>query len=953
MFRKWVYLLSLVYLLGLCNHAFADLVVHWKLDDGQGKIAKDSSGNGHDGVFSTSGAPAWVAGKIGGALQFHGGGECVQYSFPEETWPACTVALWVKATTLGQAAYTVAFSNHTPNTAGFQIDVNGGNPGSYRIHPSGLLFGTVTTDWVHLAMTSVGTAVKLYYNGSFVTSGTLTDMLFNKFALAVARSGTSGYLACTIDDLRVYNNALSAAEIPNVMNGVSTLPATAADPSPADEATDVPRDAVLGWKPGDFAQTHDVYFGTAFADVNAAGRANPLGVLVGQDQDANAYDPAALLGFGQIYYWRVDEINAPPTSTVFKGDVWSFTVEPYAYALKNATATASSAQAGMGPENTVNGSGLNANDQHAVDPTTMWLSTGVQPNWIQYQFDKVYKLSELWVWNSNQLIETLLGLGAKGVTIEYSIDGSAWTVLPGVPEFARAPGAAGSSHNTVVSFGGVFARYVKLTVNSTWGATPQSSLSEVRFFYVPVQARAPEPAAVATGVSLDTSLNWRPGREAASHQVYLGTDKQAVTDGTAPAETVADHRFSPSSLQFGTTYYWKVDEVNDAATPQSWAGDVWSFTTQQYAVVEDFESYNDDDHRIYDTWIDGLTNNNSNSIVGYDKAPFAELTIIHGGKQAMPFEYNNVKTPYYSETDRTWDQAQNWTVSGATDLSVWIRGNPVRFLDKGNGAFTVSGGGTDIWNAADDFRFVWKRLTGDGSIVVKVDSVANTNAWAKAGVMIRQSLEAGSPMAYMIQSPTSGVSFGWRPLTAGTCGSITQAGIVTPQWVKLTRMGSAFTAQYSADGKIWTDVKNADGTVTSTAITMTGSIYIGLCVTSHNVARTTTAEFSAAATTGGVTGEWQVAEIGVSPQPANSPETLYVVVQDSAGKSKMVTNPDPAANTSGTWQPWQIPLSSFTGVNRASVKKLSIGVGDRTNPKAGGAGHLYIDDIGFGHSAGQ
>ena len=98
---------------------------------------------------------------------------------------------------------------------------------------------------------------------------------------------------------------------------------------------------------------------------------------------------------------------------------------------------------------------------------------------------------------------------------------------------------------------------------------------------------------------------------------------------------------------------------------------------------------------------------------------------------------------------------------------------------------------------------------------------------------------------------------------------MTQAGIVAPQWVKLTRKGNAFTAQYSADGKTWTDIKNADGTVTSTALTMTGSIYIGLCVTSHDVTKTTTAEFSAAATTGGVTGEWQVAEIGVDPQPAN------------------------------------------------------------------------------------
>ena len=105
-------------------------------------------------------------------------------------------------------------------------------------------------------------------------------------------------------------------------------------------------------------------------------------------------------------------------------------------------ATASSAQAGMGPENTINGSGLNAADQHSVDLKQMWLSTGTQPNWIQYEFDKAYKLHELWVWNSNQLIEAFVGFGAKNVTVEYSLDGSTWTALAGVPEFARATARA-------------------------------------------------------------------------------------------------------------------------------------------------------------------------------------------------------------------------------------------------------------------------------------------------------------------------------------------------------------------------------------------------------------------------------------------------------------------------------------------------------------------------------
>ena len=232
----------------------------------------------------------------------------------------------------------------------------------------------------------------------------------------------------------------------------------------------------------------------------------------------------------------------------------------------------------------------------------MWLSSGAQPNWIQYQFDKVYKLYDLKVWNSNQLIESFLGFGAKDVTIEYSTDGTTWTALANVPQFARAPGLPGYAANTTVSFGGVMAKYVKLTINSNWGGmAPQTGLSEVRFSYVPVQARAPQPANAATGVAVDATLTWRPGREAGSHKVFFGTDPTAVANGTVAAKTVADHGFTPGSLNFGTTYYWRVDEVNTVTYP----GDVWSFTTQEYAVVDDFESYNDTDNRIYDSWIDG------------------------------------------------------------------------------------------------------------------------------------------------------------------------------------------------------------------------------------------------------------------------------------------------------------------------------------------------------------
>ena len=213
--------------------------------------------------------------------------------------------------------------------------------------------------------------------------------------------------------------------------------------------------------------------------------------------------------------------------------------------------------------------------------------------------------------------------------------------------------------------------------------------------------------------------------------------------------------------------------------------------------------------------------------------------------------------------------------------------------------------------------------------------------------MIRQSLDADSKSVYAIVSYSSGVSMGWRAQAGGTCGSATQTGVAAPQWVKLTRTGDAFTAQYSADGKTWLDLKNADGTIATTTVAMTGTVYVGLCVTSHNAAATTVAVMSGAATTGNVTGSWQVAAIGDDPETANSPADLYVIVQDSAGKTATAINP--TAVTSAAWTQWKIPLSSLAGVNMSKVKKITLGVGDRTNPQAGAIGMLYIDDILFGH----
>jgi len=189
-------------------------------------------------------------------------------------------------------------------------------------------------------------------------------------------------------------------------------------PSPSNRAVDVPVDSILSWMPGEFAATHDVYLGTVLDDVNNATVANPRGVLAGKGQKELSFDPTGLLEYGTTYYWRVDEVNAAPDSTVYKGGIWSFATEPYTYTIANVTATASSSAQDAGPEKTVDGSGLSPNGEHSTTDSDMWLSTPGLPVWISYAFEQPYIIRQMKVWNSNRGMESLLGFGAQDVQIE-------------------------------------------------------------------------------------------------------------------------------------------------------------------------------------------------------------------------------------------------------------------------------------------------------------------------------------------------------------------------------------------------------------------------------------------------------------------------------------------------------------------------------------------------------
>jgi len=221
----------------------------------------------------------------------------------------------------------------------------------------------------------------------------------------------------------------------------------------------------------------------------------------------------------------------------------------------------------------------------------------------------------------------------------------------------------------------------------------------------------------AVDIANTAVLMWTAGAYAAVHDVYFGRDKELVADATPLDTEIYRGRqeldmlmYQPETLQWGTTYYWRIDEVNFVTIENEdgtedvneiiWKGRTWNFTTAEFIVVDDFELYTnnrDAGQAVFQTWIDGIgfsqpepniPGNGTGSIVGHDiwtqgtpHKTIAETGAVHGGQQSMPLYYNNEEEPYYSRASITWPASQDWTLNGMNTFELYFRGA----LDNGPG----------------------------------------------------------------------------------------------------------------------------------------------------------------------------------------------------------------------------------------------------------------------------
>jgi len=642
MSKKLIYLISLVLVpsLTLISTANAELVGWWKFDEGSGTTAYDFSGNGNDGTLEDAEAMGWEVGINGMALRFEGGG---YVNVGPDPWSSITtqftVAFWILGSDSqplngwcfgawgGEARLA---SCHLPWSDGTVYFDSGIDWSTERISKPAAEseYKGQWRHWTFVKNAETGEK-KIYLDGVLWHSGTgFTDSTegVTEFYIGAGRAAERYPYTGLIDDFRLYDHALSEAEILGAMTG---------EPWPYAFGS-VPKDGVyledtwvsMSWSPGDFAVSHDVYLGDNFDAVNEGAE----GTFIGNQ--AETFIVAGFPGFpypdglvpGTTYYWRIDEVNDAESNSPWKGDVWSFMIPPKTAYIPDP-----------------------ADAAEQVDPDADLSWTGGFGS----------KLHTVYFGDSFDEVDSATGGLPQGNT----------TYTPGPLKLAKTYYWRVDEFDAIETYKG-----------DVWSFTTQGAVGN------------PNPANGAVDVKQTQILSWSPGIYAASHELYFGTDKDAVKNADTGSPEYKGTRdlgaesYDPGMLLWDTTYYWRIDEVNNTNPDSPWPGILWSFTTANFLIVDDFEDYDAGDNQIWYAWKDGLgygipgtepyyPGNGTGSAVGDENTPsYTEETIVHGGNQSMPVFYDN-SVLMYSEVEKTLTYPRDWTENGVSTLSIWFRGN--------------------------------------------------------------------------------------------------------------------------------------------------------------------------------------------------------------------------------------------------------------------------------------
>lgn len=604
------------------------VVGFWLFDEASGNIARDNSGHGYDADLKEN--PVWVEGKFGHALEFQGESYLEirnsSQNLPFGGSAPFSITAWVR----NQGGGTVIGKFNGGIIGAYILTINGSGTVTFHREVDPWTFsGTMAlpdNDFGHVAVTYDGAEMKIYVNGEFDSRQERgpqnTDTVTPVLIGArFTNDAPSEFFNGVLDEVALFNVALTEQQIREIMYGLSFPKAS--NPDPEDGAFHEDTWVSLTWSPGDSAASHDVYLGENFNDVFDATHDSAFY----QGNQTSTFYMAGFPGFAYpdglvpgVTYYW----RIDEVNDANPNNPWKGDVWSFSIPPK----TAYSPDPADGAE--------------VLDPDDLKLSWTV-------------------------------GYGAKLHTVYIGND---------YDEVSNAVGGM-IQDTTTYNAGTLEAEKVYYWRVDEFDIV-ETHKGDVWTFTTPGAVGNPQPANGATDASMATLLSWTAADNAASHQVYLGLDKDTVrsADTVSPeykgSQTLGDESYDPGLLELGTMYYWRVDEVYNGNPAK---GPVWSFTTSNFLTIDDFESYNDlnedepASNRIYLAWVDGYDNPTVNgSVVGHANPPIAEQTFVHSGNQSMPMAYDN--TVGKSEATLTLTSNRDWTANGVNTLIIWFRGEP-------------------------------------------------------------------------------------------------------------------------------------------------------------------------------------------------------------------------------------------------------------------------------------
>jgi len=674
-----------IVVLALAGSASADLVLHLPLENAENPI--DASAN--PATVVVHGSLNSVDAKIDKGLEFDGDNANrieVPHTAKLEGMSALSIAAWVLPRNIAShEGMCIASKRITTGDAdSYNLFVWTGQLVEARVNYAGIIRSTTALQddtWYHVALVfdghgNPGEKMKIYIDGVLETSGDHPDN-------AVDEGGASLWIG-ELDANRgfAWDGVLDEVRIySHALSEVELLGAMegkawpyAFGPSPADGAFHEDTWITLSWKPGQLAVSHDVYLGDDFDAVNE-GAAETF-----QGNQTATFIVAGFPGF------------AYPQGLV-PGTTYYWRIDE-------------------------------VNDANPESPWKgdVW-SFSIPPK-TAYSPDPADG-AEVADANSVTLRWTP-GFGAKLHTVYF---GDNYHEVDSATVGAPV-GAASYDPGQLEREKVYYWRVDEFDAIATYKG-------DVWTFTTPGAVGNPQPPNGATDVAMGTSLSWTPADSAASHEVYMGTDKEAVrnADTGAPeykgSAALDAESYDPGLLDAETTYYWRVDEVD--AQGNTAKGPLWSFTTGAFLLIDGFESYTDNDaegEAIWQTWIDGFGVPDNGAQVGNLMPPYCEQTIVHGGAQSMPLLYANEAGVTNSEAAMTLTAPRDWTQAGVTELSLWFRG------------------GSD--NAADPLYVAVSNSAGAPAVVAHDDpSAATVRSWTPWRILLQAFADQGINLTNM------------------------------------------------------------------------------------------------------------------------------------------------------------------------------------------------------------